>query len=199
MTNKVAIVQAGPDQWPELGQVIGQAFAADPVASWTLGPAASISAIFGRLAREVYLPRGTCHLAPGLGGAMWLDARRSKDMSLVQTLAAGWPLLSLGGLRHPWRALVVDIGMKRRRPSTPHMYLFAVGVAEAARGRGLGRRLLAPVLADCDRAGLPAYLENSKDRNTAFYGSLGFVAYGPKFSPAFGCPLLLPLWREPQR
>ena len=129
---------------------------------------------------------------------MWLAADQTKDMGPAATLAAGWKLLRLGGVRHPWRALAVDIGMRRHRPAEPHIYLFAVGVAEAARGRGLGRRLLAPVLADCDRAGLPAYLENSKDRNTPFYNSLGFFASGPKFPPAAGAPPLLPMWREPR-
>ena len=199
MIDEAAIAQARPDQWAELGQVLGPAFATDPVARWTLGSAASIGATFGRLAREVYLPRGTCHLAPGLGGAMWLAPGQSKDMGLLSTLAAGWPLLRLGGVRHPWRALLVDIGMKRQRPAAPHMYLFAVGVAVAARGRGIGRQLLAPVLADCDRAGLPAYLENSNERNTGLYASLGFQASGSKFPPAPGAPPLLPMWREPRR
>ncbi len=199
MTNDVAIAQAGPEQWAQLGQVLGEAFAADPVASWTLGSAAAIEATFGRLAREVYLPRGTCHLAAGLGGAMWLAAGQSKDLGLLSTLAAGWPLLRLGGVRHPWRALAVDIGMKRHRPTAPHMYLFAVGVTQAARGRGIGRRLLTPVLAGCDQAGLPAYLENSTDRNTGLYESLGFRATAPKFRPAPGCPPLIPMWREPRR
>ena len=198
MTNEGAIVQAGPGHWAELGEVIGQAFATDPVASWTMGSTAAISATFAWLAHVVYLPRGTCHLIPKLGGTMWLAEGQSKDMGLFPTLAAGWPLLRLGGVRHPWRALMVDAGMKRRRPTTPHMYLFAVGVTEPARGRGIGRRLLAPMLAESDRAGLPAYLENSKDRNMSFYESVGFRASGPKFSPAHGCPNLLPMWREPR-
>ena len=199
MIDEAAIAQARPDQWADLGRVLGPAFATDPVASWTLGSAACIGAIFGRLAREVYLPRGTCHLAPGLGAAMWLAPGQSKDIGLLSTLAAGWPLLRLSGVRHSWRALLVDIGMKRHRPTAPHMYLFAVGVAEVARGRGIGRQLLTPVLADCDRAGLPAYLENSNDRNTGLYERLGFRASGPKFAPASSAPHLLPMWREPRR
>ena len=198
MTNDVAITQADAEQWAQLGQVLGQAFAEDPVVSWALGSAASIGATFGRLARDVYLPRGICHLAAGQGGTMWLAAGQSKDLGLLSTLAAGWPLLRLGGVRHPWRALLVDIGMKGRRPSAPHMYLFAVGVTKSARGRGIGRRLLTPVLAKCDGARLPAYLENSSDRNTGLYESLGFRAAAPKFSPAPGCPPLLPMWREPR-
>ena len=215
MTDEPAIVQAARHHWAELGQVLGQVFAHDPVASWTLGGPPSIGAVFGRLAREVYLPRGTCHFAAGpgaklgarlgarpaafLGGSMWLAAGQSKDMGLFSTLAAGWPLLRLGGVRHPWRALAVDVGMRRRRPTALHMYLFAVGVAEAARGRGIGRRLLAPVLAECDRAGLPAYLENSRDRNTGFYQSLGFRQSADAFRPVPGCPPLQPMWREPRR
>ena len=59
-------------------------------------------------------------------------------------------------------------------PAEPHAYLFTVGVASAGRGRGLGRRLLKPVLAACDRSGTMAYLENSNPANRRFYNSLGF-------------------------
>ena len=89
------------------------------------------------------------------------------------------------------------VQMARRKPKAPHVYLFTIGVARAARGKGLGRRLLAPVLAACDVAGLPAYLENSNPLNTPLYEGAGFRTL-EVFAPAPGAPPLAAMWREPR-
>jgi ribosomal protein S18 acetylase RimI-like enzyme len=44
----------------------------------------------------------------------------------------------------------------------------------AAQGRGLGTAVLAPVLEECDRDGVGAYLESSKESNVAYYARFGF-------------------------
>src|SRR3546814_6205956 len=64
--------------------------------------------------------------------------------------------------------------MERHHPQFPHAYLFTIGVRPAARGKGMGGKLFRPVLDACDRAGVPAYLENSNPDNTSFYRAQGF-------------------------
>ena len=190
------ITPAQASDWQRLGAVVGQAFVEDPVSLWTLGNAEMIVQTFQALARHVYLPRGRCFLAGEAGGTMWLDPGRSKGLPLGATLVVAARMLARSGLKSVGRALAVDEAMKRHRPAAPHLYLFAVGVAPSARGEGLGRGLMAPLLAECDAAGTACYLENSNPRNTSFYAGQGFVP-GPSFVPAPGCPPLMPMWRDP--
>ncbi|GAB3766751.1 GNAT family N-acetyltransferase [Microlunatus parietis] len=77
-----------------------------------------------------------------------------------------------------------------------HRYLRVIGVGPKDRGRGYGGALLAEGLAECDAAGLPAYLEASAPRNAALYARHGFRPYGPPIQLPDG-PELFPLWREP--
>ncbi|EJL38392.1 sortase-like acyltransferase [Caulobacter sp. AP07] len=184
------------DDWRTLGEVTAEAFAADPVATWTFDGKPCLRPVFQRLARDVYLPRGICHLADGdLGATMWLPPGASKELPGVSLLGAAARLLIDGGPRAMARALAVDAEMARRKPKAPHAYLFTIGVRASARGKGLGRRLLAPVLAACDAAGVPAYLENSNPANTPLYAGAGFRTLDV-FSPAPGCPPLAAMWRE---
>ena len=45
----------------------------------------------------------------------------------------------------------------------------------SAQGRGPGRRLIEPTLADADAADVDCYLETFDGRNTGFYRPLGFA------------------------
>jgi GNAT superfamily N-acetyltransferase len=60
------------------------------------------------------------------------------------------------------------------RPAERHLYLATTGTTPAMQGRGLGRRTLAPVLAQADREHLAACLETSSQSNVRFYEHLGF-------------------------
>ncbi|QHL91669.1 GNAT family N-acetyltransferase [Sphingomonas changnyeongensis] len=190
--------RAGAADWRTLGRLVGQAFADDPVSRWTLGPPETIEAVFTALGRHVYLPRGICMIADQGGGTMWLGPGGSKAMPILPQLALVARLIGAGGPGAVGRALAVDRAMRRRRPAEPHFYLFAVGVAAEARGAGLGRRLIAATLEQADRAGLPAWLENSNPRNESLYRGLGFVPV-ETFAPAPGAPPLTTMQRPVPR
>ena len=64
--------------------------------------------------------------------------------------------------------------VESRHPSLPHYYLGGLGTDPQWQGRGLGSAVLGPVLEICDRDGVPAYLESSKETNIGFYGRHGF-------------------------
>ncbi len=85
-----------------------------------------------------------------------------------------WRLFSGGGLAALKRGKATTEAMEAHHPTGPHAYLFTVGVMGKARGNGLGRRLIEPVLEACDRTGTMAYLENSNPANEGVYNSLGF-------------------------
>jgi GNAT superfamily N-acetyltransferase len=81
-------------------------------------------------------------------------------------------------------------------PQEPHWYLPIIGVDPARQGRGLGAALLRPVLAQCDRARLPAYLESTNPRNRPLYERLGFRAIGEIRVGDF--PPIAPMLRRPK-
>lgn len=84
----------------------------------------------------------------------------------------------------------------RRHPREPHWYLAILGVDPSWQRRGIGGRLLQPVLERCDRDTLPAYLETQKPENVAFYRTFGFTVREQVELPR--APPVWLLWREPQ-
>ena len=86
--------------------------------------------------------------------------------------------------------------MGQYHPQTPHWYLPFVGVEPMQQCRGLGARLLGPILERCNHERLPAYLESTNPRNVPFYESLGFRGIGMIQSGT--SPKIVPMLREPQ-
>lgn len=67
----------------------------------------------------------------------------------------------------------VDVEHKRLVQG-PHWYLLALGVSPDHQGKGIGGRLLEPVLARADEEEVPCYLEAVTEINVAFYEKCGF-------------------------
>jgi GNAT superfamily N-acetyltransferase len=65
-------------------------------------------------------------------------------------------------------------------------YLSIVAVDPAAQGRGFGRKLLEPTLAEADRMGAASYLETFSLRNVSFYERLGFATKARFLEPTTG-------------
>ena len=80
-------------------------------------------------------------------------------------------------------------------PTDPHWYLPLIGVDPSRQGQGLGSALLAEVLTECDRQGLPAYLESSNERNIGLYERHGFKVMGK--IQASDSPGIWPMLRQP--
>lgn len=55
-------------------------------------------------------------------------------------------------------------------------YLSIVAVDPAPQGKGLGRKLLEPTIAEADRVGATCFLETFSPRNLSFYEQLGFAS-----------------------
>lgn len=197
MSQPPTIRAAERHEWRELGDLVGTAFAADPVTSWTLGHPDLIRATFRILARDLYLRRGCGWFVGSVGGAMWLDPHMPRALPIASTLVLAARILTRVGPGAIRRAMRVDAAFGARRPPRPHAYLFAVGLLPDARGQGWGRRLLSPHLQRLDAAGLPAWLENTHPDNHGFYRSLGFVAQ-ETFHPAPGAPPVTTMLREPR-
>ena len=189
--------RAVQDDWKQVGGIIAEAFSEDPVNLWIFGNAAPMPTVFGALAKSVYLPRGLCQLSGDAGATMWSHSSADRELSLIPTLALAASVIGKGSKGAVKRALGASDLMQKEHPKAPHLYLFAIGTRKAARGKGLGKALIAPVLAAADRDRLPCYLENSNPANTGFYHSHGFERM-KLFAAGQDGPPLEAMWREPK-
>ena len=186
--------------WKQLADVTAQSFAEDPVNRWVFGETRAIQSCFRVLAREIYTKRGICHFARGADGAvvgatMWVCSDEVTKLSKLGEMS-----LALGVARHGSkgaleRAQRAGEIMTAHHPKPLHMYLFTIGVLPSARGTGLGRRLVTPMLEACDRSGMACYLENSNPDNFSFYAAHGFE-HMKYFAAGEGGPPLQAMWRE---
>lgn len=181
--------------WRVIGAITGDAFQDDPVSHWIFGSKQSMPPVFGRQARDIYLPRGICHLAGDDGATMWLLPGASNAVPIIGQLGTAFHMVRHGGFASLRRGMAAERNMARHHPREPHAFLYTIGVRKSAQGRGLGRSLLAPMLDACDQAGLPAYLENSNPRNHALYAAHGF-AHVEFFDVGPGGPPLEAMWRD---
>lgn len=182
--------------WRQLGDITGEAFAEDPVNLWIFRKADILPPVFGILAQDIYLKHGICHLAGDGAATMWCHSDRLRGFStwaLVRFAALQVMSGNAGALRRGLGA--ADI-MEANHPKDPHLYLFTIGTRKAARGKGLGKAILRPMLDAADRAGLPCYLENSNPANTGFYMHHGFERM-KLFEVGDGGPPMEAMWREP--
>lgn len=67
----------------------------------------------------------------------------------------------------------LDAAQHRLAPE-PHWYLAVIGVEPHSQGKGCAGRLIRPMLARLDEAGLPCYLETLDEKNVAVYRHFGF-------------------------
>ena len=189
--------KASYQDWKQVGGITAEAFAEDPVNLWIFGNARAIRPLFMIMARDIYLKRGLCHLIGDDGATMWADEStdlRFPPLSLLKLMTAQTFHGSKGAMK---RGMQTGQALVENHPSDPHIYLFAIGTRKAARGKGVGKGLLAPVLAEADRIGKPVYLENSNPVNTGFYNAHGFERM-KLFYPGEGAPVMEAMWREPR-
>lgn len=85
--------------------------------------------------------------------------------------------------------------MHQARLAEPHWYLSVLGTSPNQQSKGLGGRVLAPMLERCDRIGELAYLESTNPANVGFYRRHGFESTGA-FTVGEGV-LITPMVREP--
>ncbi|MEZ5679753.1 MAG: GNAT family N-acetyltransferase [Erythrobacter sp.] len=181
-----------------IGDITADAFRNDPFNLWLFGNFAGIRNLFHLQARSIYVPRGYCYSLGNEGACMWMLPGGDSSFSTWDYARFALPTLLLCGPGAVKRGIKTGEEMERVHPQFPHAYLFSIGVRPSAQGKGLGRKLIAPVLAACDRIGMPAYLENSNPANHGFYSSCGFEICAEPLHPEPGSPPLVPMLRQPR-
>ena len=126
------------------------------------------------------------------GAAVWLPPGRTQ---ITEERAAEAGLDKLPELlgAEPANRFFAALSMVEPYHSTDvpadHWYVLVIGVEPAGQGRGLGRALLAPMLKQAERDGLPCYLETAQPRNVGFYQHLGFRVLREVTAPESGLRL----------
>lgn len=125
---------------------------------------------------EVYAP------SPAMEGvAVWqtpttpsFDLIRSLQSGLLEILAL-WVRLGRKHVRHLLDASKTVLEARVRNAPIPHYYLEIIGVRPDHQGKGVGSRLIAPMLVRADCENVPCYLETQTESNVAFYRKRGFA------------------------
>jgi GNAT superfamily N-acetyltransferase len=166
----------------EVAKVLADAFADYPWTRWTVDSRNHAERIEGlqRLVLErVGLPFGrvwvACVGARIEAASIWTDSRTPPPEHAWSGMAD--EQRALEGDRHE-AACAAEAAAAHLRPTSPHLYLGAVGTRARSQRLGLGTAVLAPTLAEADDDGVAAFLETSSEDNLRFYGRLGFEVVG---------------------
>lgn len=190
--------QSGPAEAGLIGDITADAFRNDPFNIWLFRNFSGIRALFRFQAKRIYTRRGYCYRSGNDGACMWMLPGKDTNFTTMDYAIFAANTLFRSGPKAIARGIKTGEAMGHRHPQFPHAYLFSIGVRPSAQGKGLGRKLIQPVLDGCDRAGIRAYLENSNPANTGFYNSCGFEQMGDPIHPEPGSPPLVPMMREPR-
>jgi ribosomal protein S18 acetylase RimI-like enzyme len=186
----------------EIVQTLTDAFAADPHLDWFMRADAKRDAarraFFRMLMSQEGLPKGRVDRPAGGGAAaVWMPFEWLGPMTLMAELQGLPAMLRASGLARFGRLLAIRADLDRHHPmDRRHAYLWFLGVAPAAQGRGVGSALLRAANARNDAAGLPAYLETGTTRNVALYERHGFKVISEHRARP-DAPNMWSMWREP--
>lgn len=175
--------------------ILSEAFADDPVLNWIADKPGFVQMMFEMIV-PVYLERGIYYRSVADdGAALWTAPGITADFPVNPRNIVRF--VTRAGLGSLLRLSKMDKTIQRVHPSEPHYYLFAIGVGPAAGQTGVGSQLMARMLEQCDAERTPAYLENSRAQNLAFYEKHGFeVMREIQFDET--APVVWQMWRKPQ-
>jgi ribosomal protein S18 acetylase RimI-like enzyme len=172
------IVAATPDRVPELAELLGQAFADDPIITWPFpvaGDVARTTRLFEILDGEFSRSDMLWEVPRARGVAMWVPPdgfERYLDAELAT--------------RDPVTALTEDDGKRYQAfwdwiesnlPDESQWFLDHVAVARSERGRGVGSALVRFGLERAAGDDVTTTLETARPENIPIYEHLGFETY----------------------
>jgi ribosomal protein S18 acetylase RimI-like enzyme len=171
-----SVRRAGPPDLDGVARALARAFHDDPVMEWMFPDdrqRVQLNQRFFRLRVRGLLDQDETYTTDGhAGAACWAQPGRW-EMGLLEGLAFGLRVAAMVRTRAPTLARGWQM-VDGAHPKEPHWYLAILGTDPEAQGQGVGSALMQPVLDDCDRNEVPAFLESSKERNVAFYARHGF-------------------------
>jgi ribosomal protein S18 acetylase RimI-like enzyme len=191
------IISLCEEKLMDAAESLARAFYNDPLQKYVFPDAAERAAKspahfapllkYGMLFGEVLTTSGK-----PLGAAVWLPPE-TWEVTPERAAAAGLDdlpnILGEEAAQRFFSALEAVEPFHHRDVSPAHWYVMVVGVSPEARGQGLGRTLLEPIMNRADAEGLPCYLETAQPDNVSFYEHLGFKKIQEVVEPQSGLRL----------
>ncbi len=198
-TAREAGVAARAATWADadaLAATLARAFVDDPLICFLLKDEAKRPAVSPKMFKLLFklgLPHGACDVTGGYEAvALWRPPNKW-HIPFWQYITNGAAFLEIFGAAGAGNVMGAMDLIEKRHPHEPHWYLQAIGTDPDKQGKGYGGVVIRRQLALADAAGMPAYLESSKDTNILIYKSLGFEVTGEIKLP--DGPTLWPMWR----
>ena len=183
---------------PAMVEMLARAFYDDPVFTWLFpddGRRLEQSRKYFAGRARTLIKQDEVYTVDGAdAAAMWARPGEWHDPP-IDVLRQFVHLVPALGRRIP-RSLAGLRVIEERHPRAPHWYLSVLGTEPERQGQGLGSAVMQPVLDECDRLEIPAYLETGTERNVAFYTRHGFKVTEEIQMPD-GPPMWL-MWRDPR-
>ena len=132
------------------------------------------------------------------GVAGWLPSDRVQVTLWRGIRSGGLSILLNLGLGATLRQLSVSdlmYSVHKRHATSPHWYLYVLGVEPALQGKGYASNLMTTMLNRADRDGLSCYLDNTNEKNLPMYQHYGFKVIEEHKVPKTGVSLWA-MWRE---
>jgi ribosomal protein S18 acetylase RimI-like enzyme len=197
------IVQLEATRRDYAGEVLARAFHDDPLYMLVLPEegkrARALPWLFDKVVQYSLL-YGEVYTTPAVEGvACWLPPGRT-ELTLGRMVRCGLHVMPLKMGLAAYRQFNTYMGyadaFHARYAPEPHWYLWAIGVDPGSQGKGIGSRLIQPILKRADAIGMACYLETEMERNVRFYRKHGFEVVDGGKVPKLGAQVWA-MVREP--
>jgi GNAT superfamily N-acetyltransferase len=205
--NELAVARLADGREEEVGRMLARSFAADPIFAFvepdSAARAAFLEEFMAALTRRSHRLATAYATLPALAGVSLWKTPELRHLSPEQLRLTG--LDRVGEWLSPEAAArferifeAIDVALARASPE-PVWYLGVLGVDPAWQGRGLGSRLMQPILDRADAEGLAVTLETGQPRNLPLYARHGFEVTAELPPVASGAPVVWTMKRAAGR
>lgn len=193
---KTELVPLDAAQRGPAAELLARAFHDDPLYALVIpdasGRTAALAWLFDKVVHYALL-YGEVYTTSALEGvACWLPPGRT-ELTIGRIVRSGLhatPLkLGLAAYRCFDAYMSYADRLHHRYAPASHWYLWAIGVDPPKQGRGIGGRLIEPVLARASANGIACYLETGTESNVRFYKRHGFQTVDAGQAPRLGAPV----------